>query len=584
MRKIFCLLFAFILWLPSQIIYAKEPERFIFVSVEYSDNPGGQEILELMVEGNIYVDAVALAERLGYHTENTEDYILIYNMDNSEIPIGKTKFFYDSTKVEHMIFDKMIDSYEAPFPSLNNDRGSWIPLEYSLLILNSGMIILEDSLLIDIPCKNIMDCCYDLLGNMEHYNFAWMKDFGYLWQKKQTIESFDYTLKLDGSVWPHLFQAASLNSLKYEEDYAKVLAALLCCESAGEFSLSMEKVGSGQESFLEFGQTGRILEGYLVTADSDLDSLYANYKELLEKIKEENSPTVSYSRAYKALELAADREIWFSDIGSKSIEVHKELGGKASVRDIGVDVKRAAEYRDEFTGQDEFSFSAVMNYLNSAVDYTSLRKNMPRLKDESVDDILRYSEKYSMANFLLGNMEKWYLDLLPDLKAIEKRAMLNVFIRDAILSMLSAMPDKKETIDKFEMLLYSQEFQENAFINCRKLVGEACESPETFLAEDWYVLSQYCYTYLKSCYIARCIGMALFENDLRKEKRDWAVDWQNNINYEVSKAMINFKTANKTNKGNVYGFLPADNETYLSEFDNSSLIVWIDKLYMAGEV
>ncbi len=593
-RKVFCLLFSVMLSMPLQTAYAQESERFIFVSVEYSDDLGKQEVLELMVkDGNVYVDAMALAKRLGYQTENTEDYISIYNTDNSEIPVGKTQFFYGNTKVKHRIFEKMVDSYEAPFPSLKNDRGSWIPLEYSLLILNSGMMILDNMILIDIPSKNIMDDCYDLWKSMESYNFVWERDLGKIGRTEEEtdtakldrmIESFDYALEKDGSAWAHLFRAISLNSLEYEEDCAETLAVGLCCESAGEFGLSMEKVGLTQEYFLECGQIGKSLEGYSVTTDSEADSLYANCEELLEKIEEENSPAVVCSRAYQALKDVADRDIWFSDIGSKSIEVHKELEWKSSVRDIGVDVKKAVEYRDEFTGQDEFSFLAVMCYLDNTLDDTLFTENMQPLTVESEDKILSYSEKYSPAHFLIENMEEWYSDSLSDLNAMGKRVMMNVYVRAAFFEMRSAMLRKNETIDMFEMLLYSQAFQETAFINCRKLLGKAFENPEKLLAEDWYVLSQYCYTYLKSCYTARCIGMDLFERNSKKEEGQWKTARQNEINYEVSKAMIHFKTADKTNKERVYGFLPADNGTYLNEYDNSSLILWIDKHSAEKEV
>lgn len=594
-RKFFCFLLVVMLHMPLQTVYAKEEEKFIFASVEYSDNLGKQEVLELMIkDGNIYVDAVMIAERLGYQTENTQDCVSIYNMYNSEIPVGKTQFFYNNTKVKHMIFGKMIDSYEAPFPSLKNDKGSWIPLEYSLLLLNSGMMILDDNIMIDIPCKNIMDYCYDLFKNMEYYNFVWARDLGEIGRTEEEtdiakldkmIKSFDYTLNLDGSAWTHLFRAISLNSLEYEEHCAAVLAAFLCCESKGEFSLSMEKVNSGQEAFLGFGQVGKALTRYPVSADSDADGLYENCEELLKKVEEENSPAVVYNRAYQALREAADRDIWFSDIGSKSIEMQKRFEGAASVRDIGRDVKRAVKYRDEFSSQDEFAFSAVMNYLDSAVDYIPLTEKMSQSVEESLDEILRYSQKYSPAHFLNENLEDWYSDSLPDLNAMEKQVMINVNIHDAVLSMISAMPGKKESLDMYEMLLYSQAFQENAFINCQRLLSAAFENPEKLLAEDWYVLSQYCYTYLKSCYTARCIGVGLYENNMQKEEGQWkGTEGAKRTNYEVSKIMINFKTANITNKGNVYGFLPADNKKYLSEFDNSSLIALIDKYSMVEEV
>lgn len=400
-----------ILCVPSQTAYAKEAERFILVSVEYFDNPGAQEVLKLMsLDGNIYVDAAMLAERLGYQTENTKDYILIYNTNTNEILIGKTQFFYNSTKVKHMIFGEMIDSYEAPFQSLSNDKGSWIPLEYSLLILNSGMMLLDNSILIDIPDKNIMDHCYNLLKNMENYNFVWTRDLGEIKEPEEEtdianqnkgIELFDDALNKEGSEWTHLFRTITLESLEYEEYCPEIFASLLCCESKGEFSISLEKVAAGQEVFPMRGQVERVLEEYIVEADSDVEGLYEDYKDFLENIEERNSPAVVYSREYQVLKEVADQDIWFSDIGKKSIEVHKSAEENLSIREIGVDIKTAAEFRNEFIGQDEFSYSAVTDYLNSAVHCMALTEDMSRALEKSSDEILRYSKKYSPAYFLI---------------------------------------------------------------------------------------------------------------------------------------------------------------------------------------
>ena len=63
--------------------------------------------------------------------------------------------------------------------SVKNREGSWIPLEYSLLLINSGMMITDDALLIDIPTKRIIDYFYDIAKNSEKYNFDWADDFGY---------------------------------------------------------------------------------------------------------------------------------------------------------------------------------------------------------------------------------------------------------------------------------------------------------------------------------------------------------------------------------------------------------------------
>ena len=68
------------------------------------------------------------------------------------------------------------------------------------------------------------------------------------------------------------------------------------------------------------------------------------------------------------------------------------------------------------------------------------------------------------------------------------------------------------------------------------------------------------------------------KRDFVKEQIQPLVDYQDSINKDIAKTMILLKTANKTNEGNVYGFLPSENEGYLSRYDDNELIKWIEKL------
>ena len=77
-----------------------------------------------------------------------------------------------------MLFTQMADSYEAPFETIKNENGVWIPLEYSLLLLNSSMLVVDNTILIDMPSKNIIDIYMDVLKNNQTYLFDWQDDIG----------------------------------------------------------------------------------------------------------------------------------------------------------------------------------------------------------------------------------------------------------------------------------------------------------------------------------------------------------------------------------------------------------------------
>ena len=138
--------------------------KYITVQVEFSDNIGTTEDLQFMVIGdNVYANAEELGTRLGYQVSISDTNVVIANREKSDtVPYGMTVFYYDSTKISHMLFTKMAD-YEAAFESVKNEKGAWIPLEQSLLLLNSSMLIVDNTILIDMPSKNIIDIYMDIL-------------------------------------------------------------------------------------------------------------------------------------------------------------------------------------------------------------------------------------------------------------------------------------------------------------------------------------------------------------------------------------------------------------------------------------
>ena len=124
MKRIFCLLLTVALMCSSSIdLFAAESEKYVAIPVEYSDNVGNSEQLDLMVKNkNVYVNAEMIANRLGYQCGSDDDYIMIYNREDNDLPIAFTQFFYNSTKVNHTVFMQMLDTYEAPFPFIASSK------------------------------------------------------------------------------------------------------------------------------------------------------------------------------------------------------------------------------------------------------------------------------------------------------------------------------------------------------------------------------------------------------------------------------------------------------------------------------
>lgn len=86
MKKTISLFLALVLLMSVfSLVFADEiGEQYYTVKVEYSDNVGKKEQLNLMVQGyNVYVDAKMLAERFGYTFGENGNCAVIFNKDMS---------------------------------------------------------------------------------------------------------------------------------------------------------------------------------------------------------------------------------------------------------------------------------------------------------------------------------------------------------------------------------------------------------------------------------------------------------------------------------------------------------------------
>lgn len=573
---------------------AESREEYYTIQVEYSDNIGHQESLDIMIQNdNVFVDAEMLAERLGYTFGEDGESAVILNKDTSNnLPFGITQFKYNSTQVSHMLFNNMIDTYEAPFASVKNNEGSWIPFEYSLLLFNSGMMLTDDAVLIDIPTKRIIDYFYDVAKNSTKYGFDWADDFGYtetdikvLGGSSHLINVFNGVLGFDGASWASLFQQFAGSMDSYDKKYGENLAMLLCTESDKELQALIDQVDMFINLLDEDGNLGEMLSSTSAMLDSQVGTLYDNCEDILQKVKDGNSPLVSYNKSYQALEAAVDRQTWFSNTGGNILEVQKGISsaaGKAfTVLDVGTKVLEVVGYAREFQNQDSFSLAAFTHYLDTANNGLELPEKM---KESMVDysDALSDNIGEYMTKRFTENVDQWIIDEIPMHEVLGIQAAGALFAWDIASNTIPFISNGLSGADNFELALYSMVFQGDTFLNYLSKRDSVFNDADNITAEHMYELSQYCYIYLKSCYVTREAALASLANksDSTKEKIQPLIDYQNSINTEIAEIMVELKRANKTNAGLVFGFLPPDNKDYLDKYDSSQLIQWVSQFMM----
>ena len=583
------LIVALICNLTSISFAASDAAAYYSVPVEYSDHPGQIEKLRFMVQGeNAYVDARALAERLGYSYNESGAVVTVYNLDpDSALPCSATVFQSGSTQVSHMVYCKFNEQYQAPFATVQNDQGTWIPFFYALRMFNSGAVQTEETLLIDIPTKNILDLYFQIALHATTYLFDWADDFGYSGFDQQVLGICGHVtnvcnglLEFDGASWATMFQQFTGHKAAYDEKYGEELAMLLCTEADKELQETAEQIERYLDLLNEDGTLGRLLSQTSMLLDKDITTLYQQCETILKNIQAGNSPLLSYNRSYQALELALDRQTWFSKTGGTILEVQSgvssAVGNAFTFLDIGLKMGEVAGYAMEFQKHDDFALSALTYYL----DHVAKEVALPPAMQESLCD---YAEILSadlgsyMVKRFKENVGKWIIDALPGEKLLGLQGEALRFSWDLASNTIPFLSNGLSAADNYELALYGQLLQFNAyhsFLSKRDQVLGADEvTPEAI-----YETAQLCYVFLKSCYLTREAALASLVNKPQsvKEQIQPLIDYQNDINQEIAQLLVQLKKAEKTNKRGVYGFLPADNQAFLKNYQDGALIAWME--------
>lgn len=603
MKKTISLFLALVLLMSVfSLVFADEiGEQYYTVKVEYSDNVGKKEQLNLMVQGyNVYVDAKMLAERFGYTFGENGNCAVIFNKDMSNgLPVSISEFEYNSTRVSHMLFNRMVDTYKAPFASVKNDKGSWIPLEYSLLLLNSGMAISERALLIDMPTKRVVDYFYDIAKNAERYNFDWTKDFGYknsditiLAGSSHLVNLFNGLLGYDGTSWASLFQQFLVSTSAYDKKYGEDIALLICTESQEELEAAAEKMEFMSSLLNEDGELGELLSNISYMDDFEVGQMYRQCEAALEGFKAGNTTLATYNRSYEALEKALDKQTWFSHTGGYILEVQKgasnAIGEVLDVCDVAVKIAEIVGYVNEFQNQDEFSLTALKRYLDTQDNSTELpnamKKSMMDYSDALSSNIMGYTVKR-----FWDNIDQWIADGVTDkvplFSIIGKQGTGVLLAWNIASNTIPFISDGISAADKFELALYAQVLQGDTFRSYLNKRNSVFSEDASLTAGNVYDAAQLCYIYLKSCMVTRDAAIASLENKKSElgEEIQPLIDVQNEINGEIANILAAFKEANSTNIDGSLGFLPSDNENYLNIYDDSKLVLWITEVKNANE-
>ena len=571
MKKIISILLSAIILLTTGTAYATETKRsdisYNTLPVEFSDNLGTTENLDAMVDdGHLYVNAKQLGERLGYQVKAGDEYVAVFNKEFSNtVPYGITTFYYDSTKVRHMLFNKMVD-YEAPFKTVKNADGEWIPFEFSLLLLNSSDVLLDKKIHVDMPEKNIVDIYMDVLKNNDRYLFDWEADAGAtpgsmfaMGTAANMVQIFNGVLDWDGASWCQLINSFSMDSSSYDAKYSESFAKMFCTYSDEELSQDVDAMKEKLKPF-DGGE-------WISDSMKDIDDLYDDKigdlsratADLKKKVVAENKASmIAFNKSYQELDELCSKTDTFNHL--------------TNVLDDFYSIVEIAGYASEFQNQDKFAVKSLDTFIKNSnygcVMSKAMKDGLRDYKNTLETDIVSYSAyNYLMNN--MGDLLKEGLDVSTTLLDTESKIYLLIW--DISKETVPWVKNGLSNTDCFLQSMYAGIVQSDTFKSYIDKRDAVFKDANNITSKNLYEVTQYCYAYLKSCYITRDAAVGALTEKTKKDNPTYE-STQKMVNQEIAKCLVKLKDADKTNKYGCYGFLPENNKQYLSEYDDGTLI------------
>jgi len=146
-------------------VYAKESDDSVQsdlygrLPVYLLDNGGDITYLEVYIhKDNLYVKASSFANEFGYSIGYTDDGVQLLQAENSSDEDYSWTFlsnFKNKSKAVWVFDGEEVTNYTAPFKTIKNDQGTWIPLQFAIKIMGREMVINSGGIVVSEPHETI---------------------------------------------------------------------------------------------------------------------------------------------------------------------------------------------------------------------------------------------------------------------------------------------------------------------------------------------------------------------------------------------------------------------------------------------
>lgn len=546
--------------------------------------------LRLMTQnGHVYAEASVLAQLLGFTFRANKDKFSVMNREDDSLPKITCYFTHNSNDV---IRNVSLDhyTYKAPFECIVNKNGYWVPFEYTIYLMNSSLVILDDYVFLERPHKNCIDIMYDEAINKNQYFYDFYNPevgdtMETLSDWSRIVNVFDGLLTFDGYSWLQYVQSFTGFSKAYDTKYGREVALLMCTVSEDERDTIYQKIGDYSESMdVSSDATSAFFDGlndHLAKLDTKQNLGELNWAKT---VFNNNNSLASANEAYRYMTEAQDRRKLAHLIGEDfatetydklSIEIGDLKFGPADYIKVFAGVVQGISYMYQFQHQDDFS----RNALNTMLGDSSFEKGvLPQATVEGmskmVDELDSNIAKYSTYNYIRNNVLNTFKDFINLPKLIGKPGSTLLLGWSLARKLVPFYNEGLSSTHNMEIATYSYVFQKSAFSNYKNLYYKTFNSDSlgTITSQELYPVVQYLYDYLKAGFVSRdaYIGMQT-EADL-KEFSSY-IDKLKSDNQRIAEALIILKDATDTNDYyKSFGILPSENEAFLKKLNDEIII------------
>lgn len=556
-------------------VFATEPEETYYrtIDVHYYGESDNDEQWEVMVKGkHVYIEFSYLSTMLGYNCKREGDLVSIYPNNafaESRLPPISVHYKINKSVVCYNPLFGAEFEYDTPAPCIENEKGVWVPLTYTLVLLGGNSTFDNDTLIITRPRDNVLSVAARIMINEKLTSFDWENDLGY--EETATVVAnisarvvtlFKGLLEFDGASW---LGVVDWNA--FDRKFGRLFVGLFCESSAEEFREGLKEIDALNDVFGTDGKVGQMLRNKQMRINSDVSVWKNACEEYLEVLEAGSGSPTKYNLLYRQYERAMDDQNLFAALGAENtIYIQNKLSTATNVLDAISIIGKGVSYYEECMSKDGYQGTVLSNYLSTRSKTGKISEAMAR----SMHDHISSMDKrgwYIFWSFIREDGLKFVVDESGLGAYLGVPANVLLFAWDIMSDSILFYKNGLSATESREISNFAQKVQNDAYENISNMLNSMKNNTSEISEEECMKLSEYCYVYLKACYIARSAGIKALDSisDETKKKIEYRLDVLEDTNEIIARYLAVLSSSNADNERYILGFLPKYNAEFLEK-------------------